>query len=96
VAGVRCSPYASLEGLIELEAVMRRASRSVVRRAVPVEAFDEGVLDRLACGNVVPIQLASVRPLRDGVAGELAAVVTDDHPGPAAFFDDPIQLTGDP
>lgn len=40
----------------------------------PIEAFDEGVLYRLAWGNVMPIHLAPIRPLQDGVAGEFAAV----------------------
>ena len=44
----------------------------------------------------MPIDLGPIRPWQDRVAGELAAVVTDDHPGLATFLDDPIKLTGNP
>ena len=61
----------------------------------PVEAFDKSILDRLARRNVMPVNLGSVRPLQDRVAGELAAVVTDDHPRLAAPLDNPVKLPCD-
>ena len=62
----------------------------------PIEAFDEGVLDRLARCDVVPFHLGPIRPLQDRVAGELATIVADDHLRLASSLDDPVQLTGNP
>lgn len=42
-------------------------------------------LHRLAGRNVMPFDAVLIRPGEDGVRGELAAIVADDHPGPAAL-----------
>jgi len=44
----------------------------------------------------MPIDIGPIRPLQDRVAGELAAIVADDHLRLASFLDDPVQLTGNP
>jgi len=61
-----------------------------------IEAFDEGILYRFARCDVVPFHLGPIRPLQDRVAGELAAIVADDHLWLASSLDDPVQLTGNP
>lgn len=62
----------------------------------PIEAFDESVLDRLARRDVMPIHFGPVRPLQDRVAGELTAIVADDHLRFATRLDNPVKLTGNP
>jgi len=42
----------------------------------------------------VPFHLGPIRPLQDGVAGELTAVVADNHLRFPSSLNDPIQLTG--
>jgi transposase len=59
----------------------------------PVEALDKAILHRLAGGDEVPVDLAVPAPSQHGVAGELGAVVADDHARLAAPFDDRCQLT---
>ena len=44
-----------------------------------VKTFDEGVLDRFARGDVMPVDLHPLGEAQDGVRGELGAVVADDH-----------------
>lgn len=44
----------------------------------------------------MPIHLGMIRPLQDRVAGELAAIVADNHSGPSSFLDDPVKFTGNP
>ena len=61
----------------------------------PVEAFDEGVLGRLAGRDVVPGDAALVLPFEDGVTGQLAAVVADDRRGLAVQPDQGIELAHD-
>ena len=60
-----------------------------------VEALDEGILLRLAGRDVVPFDPRLLRPAQDRHAGELGAVVGDDHRGPAARGDDGIELARD-
>src|SRR5215218_6330454 len=43
--------------------------------------------------DIVPCDAALVGPCQDSVAGEFAAVVTDHHPGLAAFHHPPVQFT---
>lgn len=50
---------------------------------------------RLVGFDVVSIHLGSDCALQNRVAGEFAAFA-DHHPGLDTFFDDPIELTGDP
>ena len=55
----------------------QRREESLIQELVsqpPIEAFDEGVLDRLARCDVVPFHLGPIRPLQDRVAGELATI----------------------
>ena len=76
----------------------KRREQSFIQELVsqpPVEAFDKSVLDRLARRNVMPVNFGPVRPLQDRVAGELAAVVADDHPRLAALLDNPVKLPCD-
>ena len=61
-----------------------------------VEAFDEGVLHRLARCNVVPADLGLISPAQNGVAGQLRSVVADNSLGPAAPADQKIELTRHP
>jgi hypothetical protein len=61
-----------------------------------VEAFDEGVLHWLAWCDVVPADLGLISPAKNGIAGQLRAVVADDSLGPAAGADQKIKLTRDP
>jgi hypothetical protein len=96
VVADRCSRYSSLRALIGHGSMTRRASHSGIHPAAAIEAFDEGVLDRLTRRDVVPFHLGPIRPLQDRVAGELTAIVADDDLGPAALLDDPIQLTSNP
>lgn len=44
----------------------------------------------------MPFHLGPIRPLQNRVAGELAAIVADDHFWLASSLDDPVQLTGNP
>lgn len=70
----------------------------LVQELIPqsaIEAFDEGVLDRLTRCDVVPFYLGPIRPLQDRVAGKLAAIVADNHLRLAALLDDPVQFTSD-
>jgi hypothetical protein len=60
------------------------------------EGFDEGVLYRLARGDVMPVDLAVVGPLQDGVAGQLGTVVADDGLRSAVGDQKPVELAGDP
>lgn len=56
----------------------QRREQRLVQQFIPqptVEALDEGILHGLARGDVVPCDAALVGPGRDGVVGELAAVV---------------------
>jgi hypothetical protein len=64
IAAPACQHHAGLR---------QRADKQLVAQP-PVEALDEGVLDRLAGGNVVPGDLLPVRPGQDRVRGQLGAV----------------------
>lgn len=44
----------------------------------------------------MPFHLGPIGPLQDRVAGELTAIVADDHLRLASFLDHPVQLTGNP
>jgi hypothetical protein len=59
-----------------------------------IETLDEGVLYRLARGNVVPGDLLPIRPGRDCGRGQLGAIVRDDAAGAAAHGDDLVELAG--
>ena len=91
-----CNRCASLKALIEHGAVTRERFIQKLVSQPPVEAFDEGVPDRLARRDVVPFHFGPIRSLQDCVAGELAAIIADDHLRLASSLDDPVQLTGNP
>ena len=60
--------------------VWQRAEQGLVQELVAqpaVEAFDEGVLDRLSRRDVMPADVALIGPGEDGVGGQLGAVVAD-------------------
>ena len=61
-----------------------------------VEAFAEAVLHRLSRRNEVPGDLVVLRPGQHGVAGELGAVVRDDHARLAAPIDQRRQFARHP
>ena len=71
----------------------------LVQALVPqlaVEALQEAVLLRLARRDVVPFDAVLLGPLKHGIAGELGAVVEDDHLRLAALGHDPIEHAGNP
>ena len=58
----------------------QRRKQGLVEKLVAqtaVEAFDEGVLHRLAWRDVMPLDRGLAGPCQDGVAGEFAAIVAD-------------------
>ena len=64
-----------------------RGEQGFVQAFVPepaVEAFDEGVLGRLAGGDVVPFDPPVLAPAQDRRRGQLGAIVADHHRGFAA------------
>jgi len=74
-----------------------RGEQRLVQELVPepaVEALDEGVLDRLAGIDVVPINACVRCPGQDRVAGQLGAVVAADRPGLAVDGDEKIEFAG--
>ena len=80
-------------GVIEAE------EQGFVEKLVPhpaVEAFTEAVLHRLARRNEVPVDLVVLRPGQHGIAGELGAVVGDDHARLAAPIDQRRQFARHP
>ena len=66
--------------------------RSKLVAHASVEAFDEAVLHRLAWCDEAPVDRVVLAPGEHGVAGELGAVVADDHIRLAAPFNDRRQL----
>ncbi len=42
----------------------------------------------------MPLDTRLIGPCQDGVAGELAAVIADNHSRSPAFCDEPIKLPG--
>ena len=67
----------------------------LVEQLVPqpaIEALGEGILDRLARSDVVPVDPLPVGEAEDGVRGELGAVVADNHFEPVAAGDECLEL----
>jgi len=62
----------------------------------PIEAFDAGVLRRLAGGDGVPFDVVLPALAQDRHAGEFSAVVGDAQQWPSACGDDGVELAGDP
>ncbi len=56
------------------------------------ERLGEGILRRLAWRGVMPSDLVSVRPVQNGIRGQLCAVVADDRPGLAVHDEEAIEL----
>ena len=55
----------------------KRREQGLVEQFVPqpaVEALDEGILDRLARGNVVPVDPHPVSEAQDGIGRELSPI----------------------
>ncbi len=62
-----------------------------------IEALDEPVLIGLARRDVVPLDIALLRPAQDRHAGQFGAVVTDDGVGPCHPLEDRcIEFAPDP
>ena len=61
-----------------------------------VEAFTKAVLHRFSRSDEVPGNPVVLRPGQHGVAGELGAVVRDDHAGLAATIDQCRQFSRHP
>ena len=64
--------------------VRERGEQGLVEEFVPqpsVEALDEGILDRLARGDVVPVDPGAVGEAQDGVRGELVPLSLTIMPG---------------
>lgn len=73
----------------------QRLVETLVTQAA-VEALDIAVLLRLARRDVVPLDRPLLRPSQDRQAGQLGAVVADNHQRRhAARSDDGVQLTSD-
>src|SRR5208283_1276778 len=73
----------------------QRGEQHLIQKLIPqaaVEAFDEGVLHRLAWRDVVPCDMALIGPCQDGVACEFAAIVADNHLRLAALDNEAIQF----
>jgi hypothetical protein len=83
-------PFGELVACI-VEAEEQRLVQELVAHPA-VEALDEGVLDRLARRDEVPVDGVVLAPSQHGVAGELGAVVGDDRARPATSCDDRRQL----
>ena len=62
----------------------------------PIEALDKGVLNRLSGVDVMPIDPGLLGPAKNGVAGQLGAVVADDSLRSTAPCDQKIELAGNP
>ena len=77
----------------------KRAEQRLVEQFVAqaaVETFDEGVLLRLARGDVMPLDAGLLRPAQDRHAGQLGAVVGDTGGRLATPGHDRVELTPDP
>ena len=59
-----------------------------------VEAFDEGVLHRLAGRDIMPANASVVLPIEHCAAGQLCPIVTDDHLRLAVEPDERVELAG--
>ena len=60
-----------------------------------VEAFDEGVLHRLAGRDVMPGDLVIVGKAQDRCRGQLGTIVAHDHFWLTALGHKPVELAGD-
>jgi len=61
-----------------------------------VEALDEGILLRLARRDVMPFDLRLLRPAQDRHAGQLGAVVGNDHRRTVARYNEGVGLSHNP
>lgn len=78
-------------GVVEVEE--QRLIEKLVTHAA-IEALREPVLHRLSRCDEVPVDTAVAAPGEHCVAGELRAVVADDHPRLAVARDDRRQFAG--
>jgi hypothetical protein len=65
--------------------------QKVIGEEASVEALDEGILRRLAGGDVVPLDAGLLAPAPNRYRGELGAVVGHDRPRSAAQVNDAVQ-----
>jgi hypothetical protein len=82
-----------------LAGLRERAEQRFVQQLIAqaaIEAFDEGILLRLAGRNVVPLDLPVLRPAQHCHAGELGAVIGNDHCWTTAGCDHGVELARDP
>ena len=82
-----------------LSCVRERAEQRLVQQLVAeaaVEALHKCILSRFAGRNVVPLDLMLLRPAQHRYAGELGAVVGNDHCRAAADSDDGVKFAHDP
>jgi len=61
-----------------------------------VQAFNKGVVSRLARGDVMPGHLLPIRPGQDRGRGQLGAIVRDNAAGPTTYGDDSVEFAPDP
>jgi len=79
--------------------MVQRREQGLVQQFIAqaaVEAFDEGILGRLAGRDVVLVKLAIIHELQDRVRCELSSVVTDNCLGLAAGIEQRRQFTRHP
>ena len=74
----------------------KNSSRKRPPERVEGEAFDEGVLNRLAAIDIVPIDPDLLGPAKNGVACEFCPIVADNRLGLAARGDQKIELASGP
>src|SRR4029079_9982818 len=77
----------------------QRAKQRFVEQFVPESAdkgFGEGILRWRAWRNVVPGDLVICVSAQDGIAGQLGAVVADDHLRLAALDEQAVELARHP
>jgi hypothetical protein len=73
----------------------QRLIEQLVAKA-PIETLDEGVLLRLARGDVMPFDPGLLGPAQNGDAGQFRSIVGDAHGRPASHSDEGVELAHDP
>ena len=61
----------------------------------PIEAFDEGILGRLAGLDEMQLDATALAPKEHLLAGELGAIVANDHPRQSTALSEFIETTCD-
>lgn len=60
-----------------------------------VQALDDGVLDGLAWGDLMPLDAATYLPDKHRPAGKIRAIVSDDHQRQATPLSEVVELACD-